>query len=137
ASVSALAGALALAFAGSGCKSEPDPEPRFGATCVPDGSMEKVTCTVKNHGTKASRACLRVRIQPPSEVGPEIITRRVCTGVLGRGRSAEVTPLFERLGRITPAQLLSSQCLDAGQWQCKLEVVETSREMAENLPKEP
>lgn len=126
-----IAAALALALAAA-CS--PAPEPRMAATCAPDASMEQLTCAVKNHGNKASRACLRVRVRP--EDAPEIITRRVCTAVLGPGASAQVTPLFEQLGRMSPVELLTGQCVKAGQWTCKVEVVETSREMTENLPRE-
>jgi hypothetical protein len=129
--VARIAAACALALAAA-C--EPAPEPRLAATCAPDVGMDGVTCTVKNHGNKASRACLRARIVP--EASPEIITRRVCTAVLGPGESAEARPPMEKLGRIGPAELLGGQCVKAGQWTCKVEVVETSREMAEDHPRE-
>ena len=123
---------LALLLAAAAC--DPPAEPRFAATCSPDDTMTQVKCTIKNHGTKASRACLRARLQP--EEGPETITRRVCTVVLGPGQSAQVTPPFEQLGRISPGELILSQCAPTGQWTCKVSVVETSSEMAENIPKE-
>jgi hypothetical protein len=109
-----------------------DPEPLLSATCAADGAMEHVICTIRNQGKKASRACFRARLRPPA--GDPIIARRVCTKVLEPDGAAEVTVPFEPLGRIQPAELLT-QCIVAGQWACKMDVLETPREMTENQPK--
>jgi hypothetical protein len=69
------------------------------------------------------------------ESGETIVARRVCTAVLAPEQSAEVPALFERLARMTTGELLQSQCAPMGQWTCKIDVVETSREMMENQPK--
>jgi hypothetical protein len=122
---------VALALAVAACEAEP--EPLFGATCAPDASMEGVTCTIRNHGKKASRACFRARVQP--ETGDPIIARRICTKVLGPEQSAEVPAQFEKIGGIEPSSQLVTQCMKYGQWTCKVDVVETSREMSENQPK--
>ena len=124
--------ALALAAAVAAC--DPEPEPLFGATCAPSASMEGVTCTIRNHGKKASRACFRARVQP--ETGDPIIARRICTRVLGPGQSAEAPAQFEQVGGIAPSGQLVAQCARNGEWACKVDVVETSREMAEDQPKE-
>jgi len=128
--VSAAACALLLA-ATAGCEQEP--EPLFGAQCAIDAGREHVTCTIRNHGKKASRACFRARIQP--QTGEPVIARRVCTRVLGPDEQAEVPVPFEHLGRVGPAELLNNLCVVAGEWTCKLDVLETPREMTENQPK--
>ena len=129
--VRALVWGLAFAAAAVGC--EPEPEPQFTAACAPDGSLQRVTCTIRNHGKKAGRACFRARLSP--EEGEPIIARRVCTKVLGPEESAEVPAIFERLGPVGPAELLSGVCVPNGQWTCKADVLETPREMTENQPK--
>lgn len=121
---------LVLAAA-AGCA--PDPEPQLTATCAPDGALQRVICTIRNHGKKAGRACFRARLSP--QTGEPVIGRRVCTKVLGPEEGAEVPALFERLGRVEPADLVSSVCAPDGQWACKVDVVETPREMSENQPK--
>jgi hypothetical protein len=129
--VRALVWGLVLAAAAAGCEAEP--EPQLTAMCAPDGSLQRVTCTIRNHGKKAGRACFRARLQP--QEGEPLIARRVCTKVLGPDEGAEVPAMFERLGRLEPAELLTSVCAPSGQWTCKADVLETPREMTENQPK--
>jgi len=129
--VRALVWGLLVVAAAAGC--EPEPEPRFSAACAPDGSLQRVTCAIRNHGKKASRACFRARLQP--QTGEPVIARRVCTKVLGPEEGAEVPAMFERLGRVEAADLVSSVCAPDGRWACKVDVLETPREMAENQPR--
>lgn len=125
----AAVGALAVV---AGC--EPAAEPLMAATCAPSAAMDRLTCTVRNSGKKASRACLRARVQP--QEGAPLIGRRVCSKVIEPGQAVEVTPLFEQLGLRQPADVLAGLCVVNGQWACKVDVVETPREMIENVPKE-
>ena len=104
------AAACALLLAVGGCGG-PEPEPRFAATCGFDESQARIACSIKNHGNKASRACFRARLQP--ETGEPIITRRVCTAVLGPGQSAQVTPPVERVRNVEPTDL-SPRCARRG-----------------------
>jgi hypothetical protein len=122
--------AAAIAALGA-CK--PEPEPLFSATCGRDEAAGQVKCTILNQGKKEGRACFRPRIH--FETGEPLITRRVCTRVLAPGESAEVPALFERMGRVNVEEMLQTKCAPSGQWTCKVDVVETSREMMENQPK--
>jgi hypothetical protein len=123
--------ALVAATAVAAC--EPAAEPLMAATCGPSAAMDRLTCTIRNSGKKASRACLRARVQP--QEGAPLIGRRVCTKVIEPGQAAEVTPLFEQLGLRHPSDVLTGMCMVHGQWACKVDVVETSREMVEDVPK--
>ncbi len=114
--------AAALAACGSGA------EPRLAAACGPDVTMEQVTCMIRNNGTAASRACFTARVQPPA--GVPLVARRVCTAVLEPGQSAEVMPPFEQLDRVKRAGTLAGRCLRQGRWLCKVDIVETPRQMA-------
>jgi hypothetical protein len=119
--------ALALAAAVLAACSPAD-EPRFDAACAPNVAMEEVTCTIRNNGTAAGHACITARVQPPA--GPPLIARRLCTALLEPGRSTEVTPEFEQLERVRRAKTLPSRCLRLGRWICRVDIVETPREMA-------
>lgn len=109
-------------------------EPRFHASCTPDPELEKLTCTVANQGTKAGRACLTARLQP--EQGAPIIARRACTSVLAPEQSVTVTPAFEQLPTARVHKTLASRCAKNGSWSCKIDIVENSRQLGENLPAE-
>ena len=128
----AIAGALAAAAAVvlAGCGEER--EARFAASCAPDPLMEQLACTVQNTGTKAGRACLTARAQP--EKGAPIIARRMCTGVLEPAQTAVVTPRFEQLPQARRGKTLASRCAKDGRWSCAVDIVETPRELGENLP---
>jgi hypothetical protein len=121
-------GARAIALAAVLAACGPAAEPRFDAACAPDVAMEQVTCTIRNNGTKAGHACITVRAQP--EAGLPLIARRLCTALLEPGHASEVKPQFEQLERVRRAKTLPSRCLKLGRWTCKLDVVETPREMA-------
>lgn len=125
-----LAAAVALAACALAACDAPA-EPLLAAGCVPDVAMEQVTCTIRNNGTAASRACFTARVQP--EVGMPIIARRVCTAVLEPGQATEVKPPFAQLERARHGQTLASRCMQAGVWTCKIDVVETPREMSGQL----
>jgi len=125
----AAAGALALAAAAC----SPAPEPLFRATCTPGAGMDRVTCTIRNDGKQASRACFRARAQP--EAGEPLIARRVCTKVLEPGQSIDAAVQFE-LGRHLSTALVTTQCMKDGRFACKLDVVETSYEMTRDIPRE-
>jgi hypothetical protein len=129
----ALAAAAALAGAAAGgsgalgaCGSAA--EPMFAAACGPDPTMERVVCTVRNNGTAAGNACFTARAQP--ETGLPLIARRVCTAVLAPGQAVEVVPPFEQIERVRRANTLASRCLRLGRWTCRVDIVETPREMA-------
>ena len=131
AAMAAVAVAMAAAAVLGACK--PEPEPLFSATCGRDEAAGQVKCTIRNQGKKEGRACFRPRIH--FETGEPLITRRVCTRVLAPGESTEVPALFERMGRVNVEELLQTRCAPSGQWTCKVDVLETSREMMENQPK--
>jgi hypothetical protein len=120
----ALAAAALAALAACG----PDAEPRLDAACAPDAAMEQVTCKIRNNGTAASRACFTARVQP--EAGAPLIARRMCTAVLEPGQATEVKPLFEQLDRVRRADTLVSRCVRQARWTCKIDIVETPREMS-------
>ncbi len=124
--------ALALAAAAALTACGPTAEPRFDAACAPDVGMEQVRCTIRNNGTKEGHACITARAQP--EAGPPLIARRLCTGLLQPGHAIEVTPEFEQLERVRRGKTVASRCLKQGQWTCKVDVVETPREIAGQSP---
>ena len=96
---------------------------RFSATCSPAVDHDRVTCTVQNLGNAASRACLTVKLDVPER--RPIVARRVCTGVLAPQQTVTVAPPF--VDKLTP-------CLNDNRWWCKIEILENSRTMGENLP---
>ena len=59
-----------------------------------------------------------------------LIARRVCTAVLEPGQAVEVMPPFEQIERVRRANTLASRCLRQGQWICRVDIVETPRQMA-------
>ena len=132
AAIAVLGAVGAVGAVGAGCGEAA--EPQFHASCTPDAAMEQLACTVSNKGTKAGRACLTARLQP--EKSAPIIARRVCTVVLDPDRSAVVTPLFEQLPRARRDRTLASRCAKDGRWSCAIDIVESSRELGENLPAE-
>src|SRR5258705_107209 len=75
---------------------------------------DRVSSTIRNSGTRASRACLAVRAQ--REGAPPLIARRVCTQILEPGQSFELTPPFEQLDRLRRSKTLPSRCLMQGRW---------------------
>lgn len=104
----------------------------FAASCAPDPQQEQITCTVQNKGTKAGRACITARVQP--ERSAPIIARRMCTGMLDPAQTAVITPMFEQLPTARRNKTLASRCAKDGRWSCGIDIVETPREMGENLP---
>jgi hypothetical protein len=107
-------------------------EAAFTASCAPDTEMAQLTCTVQNRGTKAGRACITARLQP--ERSAPIIARRMCTGMLDPAQSAVLTPMFEQLPTARRGKTLASRCAKDGRWTCVIDIVETPRQMGENLP---
>lgn len=108
------------------------PEARFSATCGPDEALERVNCTVQNHGAKAGRACVTARVQP--EQGLPIVAQRSCTSVLEPGQKAGLTAQFVQLERMRRANTLALRCVKGGAWTCKVDIVEEPGMLGENLP---
>jgi hypothetical protein len=126
--IAGVSATLAAGAAGCGDAGEA----AFIATCAPDTQMEQLTCTVQNRGTKAGRACITARVQP--ERSAAIIARRMCTGMLEPAQTAVITPMFEQLPTARRNKTLASRCAKNGSWKCGIDIVETPREMGENLP---
>ena len=100
-------------------------EPKFAATCTSKSNHLGVDCTIQNKGKQAGRACITVRLT--TEGKPPMASRRICTAALQPEQTIAVSPPFmEGFER----------CINGGQWVCQVEIVETSRSMGENLPKE-
>jgi hypothetical protein len=128
-----LLGVPALALALASC--EPAREARFSASCAPDEARETVRCTVTNHGTKAGRACITPRVQPPT--GVPIIGQRLCTKSIEPGAALTMTAMFDQLERARRDTTLASRCArNETEWICKTDVVEqSSLAMTDNAPR--